>query len=137
MAQFVGGDAVALAGTLNIPLRRPANSFARQKLRPPSPSPAKRFLSMQSEIVKRGHSARNEFQPNSQRQKPFRSRAGGGAACAFADSGLTSIQPSRRISSFAFELETVSSFPVSMFRTVRNRTWFIESPPRPALLIIR
>jgi hypothetical protein len=142
MAQLVGGDAVALARTLNIPLRRPANSFARQKLRPPkasppSPSPAKRFLSMQSEIAKRGHSARNEFQPNSQRQKPFRSRAGGGAACAFADSGLTSIQPSRRISSFAFELETVSSFPVSMFRTVRNRTWFIESPPRPALLIIR
>jgi hypothetical protein len=29
---------------------------------------------------------------------------------------------------FAFELEIVSSFPVSIFRTVRNRTWFIEAP---------
>jgi hypothetical protein len=33
------------------------------------------------------------------------------------------------MSSFAFELEIVSSFPVSMLRTVRNRTWFIEASP--------
>jgi len=72
--------------------------------------------------------ARNEFQPNSRRQKPLRFWAEGGDACFWAGSGLTSIQPSR-ISSFAFELEIVSSFPVSMFRTVRNRTWFIEAPP--------
>jgi hypothetical protein len=78
--------------------------------------------------IKRGHCIRNAFHPNSQPQRPLRLRAAGAAACFGAASGLTSIQPSR-ISSFAFELEIVSSFPVSIFRTVRNRTWFIEAPP--------
>jgi hypothetical protein len=82
----------------------------------------------QAQIANAGMRGRNDIQPNSQRQKPLRSRAGGGGACCWTGSGLTSIQPSR-ISAFAFELEIVTSFPVSMFRTVRNRTWFIEAPP--------
>src|SRR5215510_2212645 len=82
-------------------------------------------LSMSSQMAKRGIRTRDEFQPNSQCQKPLRFGAG---ARSWTGSGLTSIQPSR-MSAFALELETVSSFPVSMFRTVRNRTWFIEAPP--------
>ena len=88
-------------------------------------NPAVDPLSMPSQMAKRGIRTRNEFQPNSQRQKPLRFGAG---ARSWTGSGLTSIQPSR-MSAFALELETVSSFPVSMFRTVRNRTWFIEAPP--------
>ena len=73
------------------------------------------------------HPRTSQVRPNSLRQKPLRFGAGGGTCC-WTGSGLTSIQP-WRMSSFAFELEIVSSFPVSMFRTVRNRTWFIEAPP--------
>jgi hypothetical protein len=92
------------------------------------------FFGGQSETAKRGHRARDELHPNNRLQKPLRLGAAGGA-CAWAVSGLTSIHPSR-ISSFAFELEIVSSFPVSMFRTVRNRTWFIEAPPRLRLTLL-